>query len=172
MIVIPIAFLLALFAYSYAPDAHSLERNQAEFRTLGLPDEAWVGFGLSILGVLWGESVRAVVDLPNELGLPAYLVNAALLTVFARDLRQATSKPGAFRASPLLWISIGLFPSVFFPGNSWLTIPLDQRSKVLFFALFSILCGGLMWLADRSRETSKRPLAQESISPTEHPNDQ
>lgn len=152
-----------LLATRLTPPRDSAERTKARPWRAGIPGELWIGFGIILVGMLWGESIRAEVAPRSEHWLAGGVVGLALFNQMLRSVKG--TEHGADRSdlgSPLMWLSLGLVPTAFLTGEYAL---LDERGRWVAWmvALFLIAIGWIRW-RDERRERADEP----SSPPREH----
>ncbi len=141
--------VIVLLATRLTPPRDSAERTKSRPRRAGIPGELWIGFGIILVGMLWGESIRAEAAPRSEHWLAAGVVWLALVNQMGRSVNR--TEHGVHRSdlvSPLMWLSLGLVPTAFLTGEYPL---LDERGRWVAWvvALFLIAVGWIRWRDER-----------------------
>jgi hypothetical protein len=144
-----IMWMLLVFAIliSYGSENPDLAHARARVGSLlvSIPGDIWLGFGLVLLGMLWGEAVRAEAPPQREAALAAIVVSVAIMLDVSRKARRAARTPEFHMlVSPLQWLTLGLAPLAFLTGE-FAPLGLAGRRVALLMAVMLILFGWVRW---------------------------
>jgi len=150
------AFFIVLFSATSTVDRAERAGRQPELARI--PWDIWLGLGLLLVGLLWGESIRMDAPPRSETALAAFVIHIALVNVvFGGVRREWPASRRGMRVAPLTWLALGLFGMTFIVGDSPATSEAAHIAAwwlAVVLVLIPAALGCDHWLATRRRHVS------------------